>query len=229
MIARRLLLLVLVTGFAASAVAVAPGREATVPCRGLLGATNAPHIQLSVLPGVDPGALAALPGVRASSGPFPGLGTSLRHEGAEAGVWLEGRPARPSLVDHPRLTAGTWITPGTVVVERGLARRLHLSPGDRTSVKTTVGTLSLRVAGVAVTSAQTRSPLYPSGLAWVLPRDLRRVVPDESTYGATMFVRLADPAAAGGYAQRIRSHYSGTQAYVRSSFLNGCARTSLGV
>jgi hypothetical protein len=67
-----------------------------------------------------------------------------------------------------------------LVVERGLARRLHLSPGDRTSVKTTVGTLSLRVAGVAVTSARTRSPLYPSGLAWVLPPRLRRVVPDKA-------------------------------------------------
>jgi putative ABC transport system permease protein len=227
MVARRLLLLMLVTAVATSAVAVAPGPEAAVPCRGLRGATTAPHIQLSVLPGVDPGALAALPGVRASSGPFRGVGTSLSHEGAAAGVWLEGRPARPSLVDPPRLTAGTWIRPGTVVVERGLARRLHLRPGDRTSVKTTVGTLSLRVAGVAATSARTRSPLSPSGLAWVLPRDLRRVVPDESTYGATMFVRLADPAAAGTYARRIRSHYAGTQAYVRSSFLNGCARTNL--
>ena len=227
MVARRLLFLMLVTAFAASAVAVAPGREAAVPCRGLLGATDAPHIQLSVLPGVDARALAALPGVRASSGPFPGVGTSVAHEGATAGVWLEGRPARPSLVDRPRLTAGSWIRPGTVVVERGLAHRLHLRPGDRTSVKTTVGTLSLRVAGVAVTSARTRSPLYPSGLAWVLPQDLRRVVPDESTYGATMFVRLADPAAAGDYARRIRSHYAGTQAYVRSSFLTGCARTSL--
>ena len=90
MVARRLLLLVLVTGFAASAVAVAPGREAAVRCSNLLGATDAPHMQLSVLPGVDPRALAALPGVRASSGPFPGVGTSLRHEGAATGVWLEG-------------------------------------------------------------------------------------------------------------------------------------------
>jgi hypothetical protein len=212
-----MLVVVAVTVALATATIPPAGRTA---CESVSGATRSPHLQVAALPGVDLGPVVDLPGLSATSGPFPGVATSLRRGGRERGVWLEGRRGRQSAVDRPLLSSGSWLRPGNLVVERRLASKLHLERGDRVAVAGASGNLSLRVAGIAVTSAPRRTSAV-SGLAYVLPGDLRRVVPDRGVRGSTVLVRLDDRRRSGALAQWLGRRYPGPQATVVQAF-SGC-------
>src|SRR5262245_56621308 len=127
-------------------------------------------------------ALTKARGVVDSSGPYPAVGADLSADGlagsrrtpngdvvgGSAGVWAVGRDPEAVSVDQPRLTEGSWVRPGGVVVEAGFADALGVGKGDRITLRTRLcgisrpgkpGTCAVakertfRVVGVAVTAA----------------------------------------------------------------------------
>jgi putative ABC transport system permease protein len=72
-------------------------------------------------------------GVTGYSGPYPMVNAILQVPGLTAGVEAEGRSQAPAAVDQPKLTAGTWVRPGSVVVERTFAEALGTGVGGRVS------------------------------------------------------------------------------------------------
>jgi putative ABC transport system permease protein len=196
------------------------------PYRQTRAATRGPDV-VAYLPAIDrrgheparPAQAAALihaQGVAAHSGPFPLASAILRVHGLVAGVEAEGRDQAPAAVDQPRLTAGTWVRPGGVVLERTFAEALGVSAGDRI----TLNGQRFTVAGIAVTAA---NPPYPN-LCYVggggcftafsgpvSPRDIGLIwttAPEASKLAATrpfayvLELRLTDPATAPAFASR---------------------------
>jgi putative ABC transport system permease protein len=161
-----------------------------------------------VLP--DTGPLIHAPQVTGHSGPFLAADVMLRARGITVSVLAEGRPPGRAAVDQPLVTSGTWVRPGTVVLERTLATALGVRPGDTV----TLGGRRFTVAGTAVTAAL---PPFPNmceagcmmtlggpgpGLAWVTPASARAL----AVHGAWNYVlnlRLADPARAPALAARF--------------------------
>jgi len=94
-------------------------------------------------------------GVASSSGPYPVASATVRFDGRYADVFAEGRSAALAAVDQPLLTAGSWVRPDGVVIERTFADALGVWVGDRV----TLNDKSFTVAGIAVTAAQ---PPYPN-------------------------------------------------------------------
>ena len=126
--------------------------------------------------------LTGAPGVTDHSGPYPVIGGELQAGGVTgsrrtprgevvggtAGVWAQGRDPAAASVDQPRVTEGTWVRDGGVVLEAGFADALGVDEGDRITLRTRLcgldfpgkpGTCrvasarSFRVLGVAVTAA----------------------------------------------------------------------------
>jgi hypothetical protein len=172
--------------------------------------TNGPHLTVSALPGVDLGPVMRLPGVSAASGPFPTLETGARHGRIAADLRLEMRPARQSVVGRPLLVSGTWAGSGSIVLERGFARRLRARAGSRITVSSTRGAAPLEVAGVAVATSGSLAA-GRTGLGYVTRRTLSRLAPNERTYGSTLYLRVADPSRSERYLDWIRRSYPAPQ------------------
>jgi ABC-type lipoprotein release transport system permease subunit len=126
-------------------------------------------------------ALTDAPGVVDHSGPYPVVGGELETDGmtgsrrtprgevvgGAAGVWAVGRDPAAASVDRPKLTQGSWVSDGGVVVEAGFADALGVGVGDRITLRTRLCEIrtsdgrdcrvvtgrSFRVVGVAVTAA----------------------------------------------------------------------------
>jgi len=94
-------------------------------------------------------------GVASSSGPYPVASATIQFDGRTAGVFAEGRSQAPAAVDQPDVTAGSWVRPGGVVIERTFADALGAGVGD----VVTLNGQRFTVAGIAVTAAQ---PPYPN-------------------------------------------------------------------
>ena len=75
-------------------------------------------------------ALTDAPGVIGHSGPYPMVGAELEASGGTAGVWAQGRDPTEASIDQPKLTQGSWVRDGGVVVEAGLADALGVGEGD---------------------------------------------------------------------------------------------------
>lgn len=131
-----------------------------------MAATNGPDVvaQASNNPSTgttsaaDLAALVALDGatgVTAHSGPYPivgaegPVGPTLQADGLSTTVVVEGRTLGPARVDQPKVTDGTWIRPGGVVVERSFAQAAHIEVGE--SVR--LDGRPFTVDGIAVTAA----------------------------------------------------------------------------
>jgi putative ABC transport system permease protein len=163
-------------------------------------------------------ALAGKPGVADHSGPFPLAGTELGAHGRTVPVQAEARGPDSTAVDRPKVTDGSWVVDGGVVVEAALADALDLHAGD----PITLGGRTFRVAGVAVTAAIAHGviPHYAGpveagrgangpapaeaepGLVWLTRTDLARIAPDRSSYAHLMVLKLTDPAQARAFADR---------------------------
>jgi ABC-type antimicrobial peptide transport system permease subunit len=98
-------------------------------------------------------------GVADHSGPYPVASGTIRFDGRVADVFAEGRTAAPAAVDQPLLTAGSWVRPDGVVIERTFADALGVSVGDHV----TLNDKSFTVAGIAVTAAQAPYPNLCNG------------------------------------------------------------------
>ncbi len=193
-------------------------------------------------------ALVHAPGVTGHGGPYPFGWATLRVHGLTAGVLAEGRGSRSAAVDRPKLTAGSWVRPGGVVLERGFANALGVSAGDRISLDGR----SFLVAGIAVTAAMTPYPNVPDdvdaspfpssdiGLIWSTPAAVRSFATRTLPLSYIVNLRLADPAAAAGFAsahssevltvtawQSIADQYAKTIAVIQAAMLVGSTLLAL--
>jgi putative ABC transport system permease protein len=129
-------------------------------------ATNGPDVQAQsandpntgLTSPADVAALAAMnhaKGVVAHSGPYPivgdtgPVGPTLRSANLDTSVEVEGRSTGVAAVDQPKVTDGTWIRPGGVVIERSFAQAADLRVGQAI----TLNGQPFKVDGFAVTSA----------------------------------------------------------------------------
>jgi ABC-type antimicrobial peptide transport system permease subunit len=128
------------------------------PYQQTKAATKGPDVvaqsspETNVTTPADIAALAALnhaTGVAAHSGPYPMAMAEMRSTGIDTEANVEGRPPGVAAVDQPKVTDGTWIRPGGVVVERSFAEAANLSLGQTI----TLNSRSFRVVGFAVTTA----------------------------------------------------------------------------
>jgi putative ABC transport system permease protein len=122
-------------------------------------ATSGPDVIASVAPPLSADlagleAFAHAPGVIGHSGPYPVFVAELGVHGVKAAVWAEGRDAAPASIDQPKLTQGSWVGDGGVVVEAAFADALGVGEGDRI----TLNGRSFQVVGVAVTAAMLPYP-----------------------------------------------------------------------
>ena len=138
----------------------------TSPYQQTMAATKGPDVvaqsaydpYTSVTSPADLAALEALnhaKGVAAHSGPYPIAGATgpvgpvMRSTDIVTSVQVEGREPGVAAVDQPKVTDGTWIRPGGVVVERSFAEAANLRLGQTI----TLNDHRFQVAGFAVTAA----------------------------------------------------------------------------
>ncbi len=122
-------------------------------------ATKGPDVVAYLTSASQAKSLSHASGVADHSGPFPVASGVIRFNGRVADIFAEGRTMAPSPVDQPLVTAGSWVRPGGVVIERTFADALGVSVGDRVDV----GDRTFVVAGVAVTAAQAPYPNLCNG------------------------------------------------------------------
>jgi putative ABC transport system permease protein len=179
-------------------------------------ATAGPDVVASVDPnppefGGQPANLTALEalargsGVTRYSGPFPVAWTTLTADGETVNVRAEGRDNAPASVDQPKLTQGSWVRDGGVVVEAAFADALGVDEGD----SITLNGRTFRVVGVAVTAAAAPYPdaclafcgLSPgdAGLVWLTRADARSLASDARSVSYVSYLKLSDPAAAPAF------------------------------
>ncbi|HEV3293526.1 MAG TPA: ABC transporter permease, partial [Streptosporangiaceae bacterium] len=160
-------------------------------------------------------ALIGARGVTGHSGPYLLAGAELTAHGVTAVAEAEGRSVAPATVDQPKLTQGSWVRPGAVVVERTFAAALRVHTGDQIRLDGR----AFRIAGIAVTAAATPYPnlcyngcslsLPPGqgvgsgspGLIWLTQADARniaRAAGEQPPY--VLNLKLADPAQATAFA-----------------------------
>lgn len=188
------------------------------PYQATRAATAGPDVLATDFPGgsgppAGPAALAAVApltrarGVTAYTGPFPVAFPVLRAHGRTDAVLAEGRDTTPGPVDRPKLTEGSWLGNGTIVVERSFAEALGIRPGDRV----TLNGRPFGVAGVAVTAALPTSGLgflegsaqWPNpGLVWLTEPAARSLATSAYPLGYLLNLRLASPAGAEAFADR---------------------------
>jgi putative ABC transport system permease protein len=129
------------------------------PYAATRAATKGPDVVAYLTSASAASSLTREPGVANHSGPFPIVSGTIRFDGRQADVWAEGRSPAAAAVDQPLLTAGSWVRPGGVVIERTFADALGVSPGDQV----TLNGKSFTVAGIAVTAAQSPYPNLCNG------------------------------------------------------------------
>jgi putative ABC transport system permease protein len=166
--------------------------------------------------------LTRTPGVTGHSGPYPLVGALVRAGKLTAGAEAEGREESPAAVDQPKLTAGTWVRPGGVVLERTFADALGVGVGDRV----TLNGRPFTVAGTAVTAA---NPPYPNlcynggggcsagpqhgnispggiGLLWLTEPNADSLATSSNPLAAYVLnLKLKNPASAPAFATRYGS------------------------
>ena len=149
-------------------------------------------------------------GVVAHSGPYPLTSATLQVNGHAAGAQVEGRDQAAAPVDQPKLTQGSWVRPGEVVLERSFADELGVGAGGQV----TLNGRPFRVAGVAVTAASdlsdpqvclsrcdlTISELGNPGLVWMTRADAVSLATAAEPLSYTLNLKLADPADADAFA-----------------------------
>jgi len=174
-------------------------------------ATAGPDVVANVASAPDSGApadlaglkaLANAPGVVGHSGPYPVVWTKLGAHGRTLDAQVQGRDAAPAPIDQPKLTQGSWLGGGGVVVEAAFADALGVGAGD----PITLDGRSFRVAGVAVTAAAAPYPelsclafCIPAGVVWISQADARSFAEQDEPLAYVLNLRLTDPAAAAAF------------------------------
>jgi putative ABC transport system permease protein len=156
-------------------------------------------------------ALDHAPGVTGHSGPYPVTWALLRAHGISVSAEVEGRDEAAAPLDQPKLTQGTWVRPGEVVVERSFADALGIGAGARI----TLNGRAYRVAGVAVTAAFTPYPDIcftgciigtnqmantQPGLIWTTGAAAHSLVTTTEPLAYFLNLKLAHPGSADAFA-----------------------------
>jgi putative ABC transport system permease protein len=133
---------------------------------------------------------------------------------------VEGRSASQAAVDQPFVTAGTWVRPGGVVVERAFARAAGLGVGQ----VITLNGRRFTVTGLAVTAAfnpypdlacfscgsgPKAGPNGPNpdeiGLVWTTEAAARSLATTDAPLTYFTNLKLADPAQATSIANALNN------------------------
>jgi putative ABC transport system permease protein len=166
----------------------------------------------------DLAALAALnhaQGVAAHSGPYPivgdtgPVGPTMRSAAIVTTVQVEGRPPGVAAVDQPKVTDGTWIRSGGVVVERSFAEAANLRLGQTI----TLNGRPFQVVGFAVTSAFHGFP--GMSLMWATEATARSLATRADPLSYSSNLKLSD-ASARALAAFLNAHDT---SHVTSPFL----------
>ena len=185
----------------------------------------------------DPAQLAALQrtrGVVTTSGPYPVTFALLKTHGLTTSTMIEGRDPTPASLDQPLLTAGDWIRPDGMVVERSFADALGVGVGDLV----TLNGRHFQVAGIAVDAAIPPYPhvcgigcdvlyrnaisneqisFYQPGLIWLSRPDALSVATPDVGVSYMLNLKLSDPAQAPAFAaSNTHTTGSGTDLVVSS-------------
>ena len=140
-------------------------------------------------------------GVAAHSGPYPIVGATgpvgpvMRSADIVASVQVEGREPGVAAVDQPRVTDGTWIRPGGVVVEQSFAEAANLRLGQTI----TLNGHPFRVVGFAVTAAFGGYPAM--SLIWATEAAARSLATqaDPLSYISNLKLSDASPRAVNAF------------------------------
>jgi predicted lysophospholipase L1 biosynthesis ABC-type transport system permease subunit len=149
-----LLVVAIAAATATLTMALALNGVTSQPYAATRAATKGPDVVANLTSASQAKDLSHASGVTASSGPYPVAAAAIRFDGRTAEVFAEGRDTAPAAVDQPTSTAGNWVRPGGVVLERTFADALGVSVGDRV----TLNDKSFDVAGIAVTAAEAPYP-----------------------------------------------------------------------
>ena len=190
------------------------------PYQQTMAATNGPDVvaqsgndpYTNVTSPADLAALVALnhaTGVAAHSGPYPIVGATgpvgpvMRSTDIVASVQVEGREPGVAAVDQPKVTDGTWIRPGGVVVERSFAEVANLRLGQTI----TLNGHPFRVVGFAVTAA---SGGYPAmSLIWATEAAARSLATQADPLSYISYLKLSDasPRAVNAFVNAYGLNY----------------------
>jgi len=206
-----LLLLAITAATATLTLGLALNGVTSSPYLRTKAATSGPDITAFVSSTAQAASLSGASSVSAHSGPYPLASSVLGFRGLAVPVQAEGRDEAPATIDQPHVTEGSWVRPGSVVIERTFAEALGVTVGDRV----TLNGRSFRVTGIAVTAA---IPEYPGvcyymtchadsqaeesgmGLAWVTQAAARGFATSASSMSYVLDLRLRDPAGAAAFA-----------------------------
>jgi len=186
-----------------------------------LGSAQGPTAVSAAEIQADTSSLTHLDGVTGYSGPYPIASVILRVRGLTVPVQAEGRGQAPASIDQPKLTAGSWVRPDGVVIERTFAEALGVGVGDRV----TLDGRAFTVAGIAVTAA---AAPYPNcyltscmftgpdmsssssdlstlnvGLTWVTEADARALASPQAPLSYVLNLKLKDPATAPAVVNQV--------------------------
>jgi putative ABC transport system permease protein len=194
-----LLLLVIAAATSTLALAFALDGTSNTPWSTTRAATAGPDVMAQTYPAKHPAldaltALTRADGVVATSGPYPIASPVLRTGEIADPVFAEGRGEMMSAIDRPYLTAGTWVRPGGVVIERGFAGQLNIHVGSRV----TLDGRPFQVVGIAVDTD--RGANWRPQLVWVTRDDALRLVSPSDQLAYVLNLRLADTATAPAFA-----------------------------
>ncbi|HEY6309792.1 MAG TPA: FtsX-like permease family protein [Streptosporangiaceae bacterium] len=208
---------------------------ASNPYQQTKAATNGPDVvaqsgsdpYTGVTSPADLAALEALnhaKGVAAHSGPYPMVGGTgpvgpvMRSTDIVTSVQVEGREPGVAAVDQPKVTDGTWIRPGGVVVERSFAEAAHLRLGQTI----TLNGHPFQVVGFAVSSAFHGFPGV--SLIWATEATARSLASqaDPLSYISNLELSDASPRAVNAF---VNTHSSNNAS---SPFLTSWMATAYG-
>jgi putative ABC transport system permease protein len=127
------------------------------------------------------------PGVVSTAGPFPLALTQLHAPGIDVPVQAEGRDLAPTAIDRPLVTAGHWVQPGGIVVERGFAQALGLRVGQTVRL----GSTRFKIVGIALTTAQAAYPAAEPGLIWLTRAAAATLATSKQPLGFALDLKLA--------------------------------------
>src|SRR5580704_9971227 len=217
-----LLLLAIAAATTVLALGLALSGVTNQPYQQTRAATKGPDVVVSLDTPGQATTLIHASGVTAASGPYPLAYAVLRVNGRTAGAEAEGRTEAPAAVDQPELTAGSWVRPGGVVIERTFAEALGVSVGDRL----TLNGQSFTVAGIAVSAAVAPYPniCYSGcaltgylrgygigakdiGLVWMTEAAVTKLTSAaDPLAGYVLDLKLRDPDQAQAFANRYTTH-----------------------
>jgi putative ABC transport system permease protein len=202
---------VLSMGLALSGVTTRPYQQTRAATRGpdVVAVLNSPS---QAVP------MARAAGVTSESGPYPLAQAVVKARGITAGAEVQGRGQAPAAVDQPKLTSGTWVRPGGVVLERTYAEGLGVGVGDRLTLNgrpfTVVGTAvtasvapfpNLCYSGCAITGALAENGVHAKsmGTAWTTESDARALGSAGNPLRYVLNLKLSNPALAPAFAGRF--------------------------